>query len=322
MRRYQLAKHLLGLFIPPGTPICWQTVAERPDVKHNLSLTKQWTEPARSALPKLRRFNEAGASIFITVQETDGRGRKRENITRIRALFVDIEDKEPRDWHLEPTMIIATGKGRHAYWCVADDMPLDQFTEAQQRLIKRYDSDPAIHDLPRVMRVSGALHLKGEPYEVHVEHLGSWGMYPWREILRGLPEVPKAKPIKAINHTALRAARSFGAMTDFRKVDVTTLRLTEMFTDLGMARKRTKNGLAVICPWADSHSSDTAVTATMVFDGDGQRPAGFKCLHAHCADRTLSDVLRLYKTHVSAYGKEAPSRAALRAASYLSSMED
>ena len=322
MRRYQLAKHLLGLFVPPGTPICWQTFPERPDVKHDRSLTKQWTEPAKVALPKLRRLNQAGASISMTIQETDGRGRKTENITRVRALFVDIEDKDPRDWHLEPSIIISTGKGRHVYWCVADEMPLDEFSIAQKRLIKRYDSDPAIHDLPRVMRVAGALHLKGDPYEVHVEHLGSWGMYRWREILKGLPEVDKPIEAPRIDPRAIKIAQSFGAMTDHRRVDVNTLRLTEMFTDLGMARKRRSNGLAVICPWADGHSSDTAISATMVWDGDGHRPAGFKCLHAHCADRTLSDVLRMYKSHISAYGKEAPSRAALRSASYLTSTEE
>jgi len=37
------------------------------------------------------RLNERGAGVFVTVNETDGKGRKGENIVRVRALFVDLD---------------------------------------------------------------------------------------------------------------------------------------------------------------------------------------------------------------------------------------
>lgn len=320
MHRLHFAKYLLGLFIKPGSLLTWQTFAERPDVAGSRHLTRTWTEPARAALPRLRQLNAAGAGVFMTIQETDGQGRKASNVTRVRALFVDIEDKEPRDWHLEPSMVIETGKGRHAYWCVADDMPLDAFADAQKRLIKRYDADPAVHDLARVMRVPGALHQKGEPVPVTIEYLSPWGMYPWREIVRELPQLPKPKPLpKPPKAETLALVKAAGGAWNRTRVDVTTLRLTALFTDLGMARGEMRDGLPVHCPWADSHSSDTAPTATMVWDGDGTRPAGFKCLHAHCVSRSLRDVLIMYRQHLPAYGTtmRAPSKNALTAASYL-----
>ncbi len=320
MRRLDLARYLLGLFVPPGSDLTWQTFAERPDVAGSRHLTRTWTEPARAALPKLRELNQRGAGIFMTVQETDGQGRKASNVTRVRALFVDIEDKRPRAWHIEPSMVIETGQGRHAYWCVADNMPLEAFTTAQKRLAAFYGADPAVHDLARVMRVPGALHQKGDPVPVTVEHLSPWGMYQWREVVRGLPELPKPKPLPPPpKPAALAVVRASGGKWDREQVDVTTLKLSALFTDLGMARGEMRDGLPVHCPWADAHSSDTAPTATMVWDGDGTRPAGFKCLHAHCDHRSLSDVLRLYSKHLTSYGQtlKAPSANAMIAASYL-----
>jgi hypothetical protein len=40
------------------------------------SLDQRWNE--------LQRLNESGAGIFVTVNETDGKGRKKKNIVRIR----------------------------------------------------------------------------------------------------------------------------------------------------------------------------------------------------------------------------------------------
>ena len=82
-------------------------------------------------------------------------------------------------------------------------------------------------------------------------------------------------------------------------------------------------GLAVVCPWASEHSSDTAQTATMVWDGDGANVAGFKCLHAHCADRKLRDVMRMFSAHLDAYAqtRAAPSRLAESVADRLSVLD-
>ncbi len=320
MKRSQLARYLLGLFVPPGSDLTWQTFAERPDVVGSRHLTRTWTEPARSALPKLRELNRRGAGVFMTVQETDGHGRKSSNITRIRAVYVDIEDKEPRDWHLEPSMVIETGKGRHAYWCVSDTMPLDAFAEVQKRLIKLYDADPAVHDLPRVMRVPGAMHQKSDPVMVTVQSVGAWGMYPWRKIVAGLPSLPKPKPRRRPTPRAsLDLVAAAGCQFDRHQVDVTTLRLSDMCTDLGMARGDRGDGLAVACPWASDPQGHSSATATKVWDGDGQRPAGFKCHHARCVNRSLADVLRLYRKEIKSYGDStsAPSRNAQIAAQYL-----
>ena len=55
-------------------------------------------------------------------------------------------------------MAVNSGRGCHFYFCT--DVPLDQFSELQKQLIAKLGTDPAVKDLPRVMRLPGTLHLK------------------------------------------------------------------------------------------------------------------------------------------------------------------
>jgi hypothetical protein len=113
----------------------------------------------------LCRLNKAGAGVYITVNETDLKGRKAENVTRVRAVFADLDGAPlaPAKADPRPHIIVESSpKHWHAYWRVKD-MPLDAklFRQAQRQLIKRLGSDPAITDLPRVLRLPGFIHQKG-----------------------------------------------------------------------------------------------------------------------------------------------------------------
>ena len=71
---------------------------------------------------ELLRLNQQGAGIFFTVNATDGRGRSGINITKIRAVFVDL-DGAPLDpiynAPLEPHLIVQSSQGKyHAYWII------------------------------------------------------------------------------------------------------------------------------------------------------------------------------------------------------------
>ena len=80
---------------------------------------------------ELVSLNKQGAGIFFAVNATDGRGRSGINITKIRAVFVDL-DGAPLDpiynAPLEPHLIVQSSQGKyHAYWTI-DGLPLEQFT--------------------------------------------------------------------------------------------------------------------------------------------------------------------------------------------------
>jgi hypothetical protein len=119
--------------------------------------------------PKVQALNttERGVGVFVTINETDFKGRRRENIVRARALFVDADSAEQAERCAEtftrrdvvPSMAVKSGRGAHFY-LFADDIPLEQFSVLQKNLIDKLGTDAAVKDLPRVMRLPGTLHLK------------------------------------------------------------------------------------------------------------------------------------------------------------------
>ncbi|WP_298426222.1 VapE domain-containing protein [Rhodoblastus sp.] len=121
--------------------------------------------------PDLVKLNEQGYGCFVTINETDGKGRTKDSIVRVRALFIDMDDPRAagaaleviRQAGLDPTMLVGSSAGRfHAYF-VTNDVGVHEFEQLQKSLAVRFGSDPTIKDLPRVMRLPGTLHLKGGP---------------------------------------------------------------------------------------------------------------------------------------------------------------
>jgi hypothetical protein len=119
---------------------------------------------------RLVKLNRQGAGIFVCINQTTLCDRRiRENIVRVRAVFVDL-DGAPLEpvlaYHIEPHLIIETSPGKfHAYWFVSG-LPLDEFYAVQKALAERFGGDPSVCDLPRVMRLSGFYHCKREPFLV------------------------------------------------------------------------------------------------------------------------------------------------------------
>lgn len=120
--------------------------------------------------PELERFNQMGAGVFFTVNQTDGRGRQESNITRVQALFADfdiVDHDRQFDYFLPPSYVVESSPGKHhAYWVLSDELPLHLFKQYQTALAEFLESDPKVCDLPRVMRVPGFIHSKQEPFTV------------------------------------------------------------------------------------------------------------------------------------------------------------
>ena len=140
------AERFLKLLDPDATRFTFQTFddnRERNDKRLariiHANLTDCWDE--------LIKFNVQGAGVFVTVNETNFNGRTTKNIVSVR---------------------VESSPGRfQAYWRVKG-VALDQFKKIQQVLIKRFRGDPAVHDLPRVMRLPGFFHRKAAPAMVRI----------------------------------------------------------------------------------------------------------------------------------------------------------
>lgn len=162
----------------------------------------------------LLEANCAGDGVFVTVNETNLKGRKTNDIVRVRALFVDLDNAPLSvldDAEVEPHMVVESSPGKgHAYWLVSD-CPLDDFSGYQKKLAKRFGGDPVVHDLPRVMRLPGFCHGKGEPFLCRVNRQMDRVPYTLDELAPLMSLVP-AVPVKQALPVAITASlsRSYG----------------------------------------------------------------------------------------------------------------
>jgi hypothetical protein len=191
-------RHVDWLTGSPDTEVCLRFIhdSDRANLAANRdgSISNLW--------PGIIERQAEGYGVFVVVNEGGHNGR---SITNIRALHIDGDDIPlPSQWHVGPDFIVKRNATHwHAYWPVAD-MAVTEFKTAQKRLIAMYGSDGAIHDLPRIMRLAGSLHLKDptNPQRLTIERMtDAWQhVRGAAELTKGLPEIGafyEAKPRSA-----------------------------------------------------------------------------------------------------------------------------
>src|SRR5262245_48570114 len=150
---------------------CFQTFAEKGDAE--LSVRPRVIHA--SSLTGLRREHDFGAGIYVVINETDGAGRKVENINRIRAVWQEDDNQYVGAFPLQPSIVVESSPGHfHRYWLVADEWPADaqsraDFANVMGRMVATYGSDRNAKDIARVLRVPGFLNRKrDEPHVVRI----------------------------------------------------------------------------------------------------------------------------------------------------------
>lgn len=171
--------------IAPETLITFQTFSDSQKKQAGLADILHGVSDAN--IGKLISLNEMGAGVFFMVNEGDGNGRKAENVTGVRAVFIDLDGTPlPEEWGLIPHATVESSPGRyHAYWRV-HDCPLDRFTSVQKALAESFNSDKSVNDLPRVMRVPGFFHQKGEAFMTSILSVNESDPYALQQVIDGL----------------------------------------------------------------------------------------------------------------------------------------
>jgi hypothetical protein len=184
------AQTFLRLLDPTAAEFTFQTFVDR-DLGHRGNFAHVRHGDLEQLAPHLTVMQGHGCGVFVTVNETDLKGRKATNVTRVRTVFVDLDGApiEPvMACKLSPHVTVESSPGKyHAYWLV-DGLPLDQFQPVQKAIIKRFGGDKSVHDLPRVMRLPGFWHQKAEPFRTRI----LWRAQPWEGPPEAIPpwEVP------------------------------------------------------------------------------------------------------------------------------------
>jgi hypothetical protein len=186
------AHRFLRLLDPKATSFTFQTFEDkRPATKGELARVIH--SPAWAALLEM---HSRGAGVYVSVNATDGEGRKSENIKRIRAVWQEDDKGRGGPFPLDPSLVIESSPGHfHRYWLCADDWPADEqgradFAAVMERMVESYGCDKNAKDICRVLRVPGFLHRK-DPTQPHMIRIveDSGHRYTREEIMRAFPPV-------------------------------------------------------------------------------------------------------------------------------------
>ncbi len=188
------ARLFLKLLDPNAKRFTFQTFQDKKPV------TKPELTRVTEDKQQVAQLHAHGAGVYITVNETDGRGRCSDNIIRVRAVWQEDDNSHDGPFPLAPSMVIETSPRHfHRYWLVADDWPADQqgrahFASVMDRMVESYGSDKHAKDIARVLRVPGFLHRKAIPTLVRI--VGSDGRHYTRaEIVAAFPPVVRQQTV-------------------------------------------------------------------------------------------------------------------------------
>ena len=188
------AATFLELLDPDADSFTFQTFDDNEELKRR-HLTKVLHGSLADQAQRLAALQKGGAGVFVTISETDFAGRKKMNITRARAVFVDLDGaplKPVLTCTFEPHVIVESSPGRwHAYW-IAEGLTLDQFEGVQKALVARFKGDSACVDCSRVMRLPGFYHQKGAPFLTRIHGMSDRLPYKAEQILADFPPVKAA----------------------------------------------------------------------------------------------------------------------------------
>jgi ribosomal protein L18 len=160
---------------------------------------------------KLLEYNLDHRGVFWAINpQRDPRQRRNANTERVRVLALDLDGASPdkvQHFHMQPTMIVESSPEKyHCYWFV-DDVPLEEFGRLQVAIAERFDGDPTIKDLARVLRVPYFYHCKKGREITQLIGCYPKNKYTYKEFLAEFPK-PAPKPRMAASYTSKAVSSS------------------------------------------------------------------------------------------------------------------
>ncbi len=125
---------------------------------------------------RLKELNDLGYNIYFLPNYpstyTPGVTVDGTHIDVFQFVFVDMDLKEKKyeskeafyaevlaDEHLDPTFVVDSGNGVHAYWQVSD-LDAMSFLRLQRRLMRKFHTDEAVGQIYQLMRAPGTINTK------------------------------------------------------------------------------------------------------------------------------------------------------------------
>jgi hypothetical protein len=138
----------------------------------------------------LEHYNNLGCGVYIMVNKGDNKGRRANNVTKVRALFAEDDNGQQLEYStLPPNLVIQSKKGEHCYWLLDDNQSISDFSLSQQTLISHFACDIHCKDVCRVLRLAGAWYVSdlNNPFQIKITHLDVTRKHTMSEIVAAYP---------------------------------------------------------------------------------------------------------------------------------------
>jgi hypothetical protein len=190
------------------------------------------------------------AGIFVTVNATDGKGRKEGNITRTRSVWADLDRGATAQPPLSPSIVVSTSPGKWQTYWLCDGLTAEQHRGVNEHIAQAYGADPNTVDLPRVLRLPGFYHRKGAPHMVRlVPGLTSGKRFTAGEVLAAFP--PTERPAAAAGAPAwVDPARVNDALNHIKADD----RAVWLRVGMALHHQYGEQGFGPWCKWSQTAS--------------------------------------------------------------------
>lgn len=258
-----------------------------------------------------------GSSSFITSQNNyfslsifrpNDAGEYKRKKAQFQALYAimldDIGSKVNRErLTLPPSWLLETSPGNYQAGYILEE-PLKDTKEVDQlmnTIINAGLCDPGANgETTRLARLPIAVNGKYEaPFSCKMETWEPQHRYTVQQLIDGLQlEIIHAQPSKREKTSA-----SSNCKADMDSVHVPRPEKNAIITAL-QQRNLYKGSLGggkhdITCPWVEEHT-DAVDSGTAYFEPDKNWPiGGLKCLHGHCAERHIRDLLQILNISVA-----------------------
>lgn len=152
----------------------------------------------------LAKLNQRGAGIFVTINETDLKGRRLKNIVRPRAVFQEADRPGTPEPPLTSHIVVESSPNKFHRYLLVDKGQRIEWSEwegVMRRMVAAHGSDPNAKDRARVLRLPGFYHQKNPeaPHLVQIVEDSSELPYSWDRITSAIP--PMDEPDRTVMAT-------------------------------------------------------------------------------------------------------------------------
>ncbi len=250
--------------------------------------------------PKIIKLNQNGYGIFIMVNKGDLNGRKKENVKSVSAYFFDQDGGVLPELPIKPTFIIQSKNGVHGYFVAIDGQSLLSFERTQKIIAKYLNTDQAVCDLPRVMRLAGTYHLKNidDPFLVYILEANENKfdeltlLIAHADTRESFKEKKTEKSERSEDDTSqVRLFSSFFKSRGIKK-NPKSFDFCTFFDEMNIPYAiKANDRIDVQCPNYTQHSSEFRLDSSSSLLIKHGRIVAFKCQHSHCTELNLSSIL-------------------------------